>query len=473
MKNRLNFKKCFKCYSIFIFSVQTELKTTTKNEVTKESARSRKRKADVAIYLQDPDEEVAAMTKKKQYEIQTCWSSATGCTSPCRLIPTPDKEIDEPVMNTGSCMQYRFKNIFVTPVRSSPLPVLGVQTELKTTTKNEVTKESARSRKRKADVAIYLQDPDEEVAEMTKKKQYEIQTCWSSATGCTSPCRLIPTPDKEIDEPVMNTGSCMQYRFKNIFVTPVCEVYKLHRETFYLAQDFFDRFMATQTDVVKTRLQLIGIASLFVAAKLEEIYPPKLYQFAYVTDGACTEDEILDMELIVMKELKWSLSPLTTLSWLNIYMQVAYLKENTETSKLLIPHYPQATFVQIAELMDLCVLDVGCLEYAYGVLAASALFHFSSLELVQKVSGFEWRDIEECVRWMVPFAMSIREVGSSGLKKFKGISPEDTHNIQTHSVHLEWLFHGNRFHTISMSFCFVTSTCHMTVGNEQRYENVF
>ncbi|RXM97467.1 G1/S-specific cyclin-E1 [Acipenser ruthenus] len=316
----------------------------------------------------------------------------------------------------------------------------SVQTEIKTVTKNDVTKESARSRKRKADVAIYLQDPDEEVAEMTKKKQYEIQTCWSSATGCTSPCRLLPTPDKEVDEPViMNTGSCMQYRFKNIFVTPVCEVYKLHRETFYLAQDFFDRFMATQTDVVKTRLQLIGIASLFVAAKLEEIYPPKLYQFAYVTDGACTEDEILDMELIVMKELKWSLSPLTTLSWLNIYMQVAYLKENTETSKLLIPHYPQATFVQIAELMDLCVLDVGCLEYAYGVLAASALFHFSSLELVQKVSGFEWRDIEECVRWMVPFAMSIREVGSSGLKKFKGISPEDTHNIQTHSVLLEWL----------------------------------
>ncbi|MGH0150199.1 UNVERIFIED_CONTAM: hypothetical protein FKN15_021162, partial [Acipenser sinensis] len=268
----------------------------------------------------------------------------------------------------------------------------SVQTEIKTITKNDVTKESARSRKRKADVAIYLQDPDEEVAEMTKKKQYEIQTCWISATGCTSPCRLLPTPDKEVDEPViMNTGSCMQYRFKNIFVTPVCEVYKLHRETFYLAQDFFDRFMATQTDVVKTRLQLIGIASLFVAAKLEEIHPPKLYQFAYVTDGACTEDEILDMELIVMK------------------------------------------------LMDLCVLDVGCLEYAYGVLAASALFHFSSLELVQKVSGFEWRDIEECVRWMVPFAMSIREVGSSGLKKFKGISPEDTHNIQTHSVLLEWL----------------------------------
>lgn len=49
----------------------------------------------------------------------------------------------------------------------------------------------------------------------------------------------------------------------------VCEVYKLHRETFYLAQDFFDRYMATQQNIVKTLLQLIGISSLFIAAKLE------------------------------------------------------------------------------------------------------------------------------------------------------------------------------------------------------------
>jgi len=33
------------------------------------------------------------------------------------------------------------------------------------------------------------------------------------------------------------------------------------------------------------------------------------------------------------------------------------------------------------------MLDVRCLEFTYGVLAASALFHFSSLELVENVSG--------------------------------------------------------------------------------------
>ena len=39
----------------------------------------------------------------------------------------------------------------------------------------------------------------------------------------------------------------------------VCEVYRLHRETFYLAADFFDRYMSSTNDIPKTKLQLIGM----------------------------------------------------------------------------------------------------------------------------------------------------------------------------------------------------------------------
>ena len=40
---------------------------------------------------------------------------------------------------------------------------------------------------------------------------------------------------------------------------------------------------------------------LFIAAKSEEIYPPKLQEFEYITDGACSEDDIWTMELVVLK----------------------------------------------------------------------------------------------------------------------------------------------------------------------------
>ncbi|MEQ2297464.1 G1/S-specific cyclin-E1, partial [Ameca splendens] len=135
-------------------------------------------------------------------------------------------------------------------------------------------------------------------------------------------------------------------------------------------------------------------------------------------------------------ELNWCLSPQTPISWLNVYMQVAYLKD---TEELLISRYPQETFTQIAELLDLCMLDVRCLEFSNGILAASALFHFSSLELVENVSALTRVEVEECVRWMVPFAMVLREAGGSRMKTFAGILADDMHNIQSHTSYLTWL----------------------------------
>ena len=67
----------------------------------------------------------------------------------------------------------------------------------------------------------------------------------------------------------------------------VCEVYRLHRETFYLAVDFIDRFLSVAPAIPKNRLQLIGVTCLFIGAKIEEIYPPKLQEFAYVTGKFC------------------------------------------------------------------------------------------------------------------------------------------------------------------------------------------
>ncbi|XP_018613648.1 G1/S-specific cyclin-E1 isoform X2 [Scleropages formosus] len=364
---------------------QTEPNTGLIQQVSRGTTRSRKRKADVAVYLQDPDEEIAEMTKKRQCESQACWDLAT---SSYQRISTPEHEVEEQVARDAALLrfaQYNFTD-HCTPTRSSPLPVL----------------------------------------------------CWANRDHVWN--NLLQKDQSYIrDRRFMERHPNLQPKMRAIlldWMMEVCEVYKLHRETFYLAQDYFDRFMATQRNILKTTLQLIGISALFIAAKLEEIYPPKVHQFAYVTDGACTEDEILSMELIIMKELKWSLNPMTPVSWLNVYMQMAYLRA---TGEMLVPQFPQATFVQIAELLDVCVLDMGCLDFSYGMLAASALFHFSSLELVERVSGYQWADVEQCVKWMVPFAMSIRETGSAQLKLFKGISTDDMHNIQVHVQYLQLL----------------------------------
>lgn len=43
------------------------------------------------------------------------------------------------------------------------------------------------------------------------------------------------------------------------WLSEVCEVYTLHRETFYLSIDYIDRYLSTNANVVpKQQLQLIG-----------------------------------------------------------------------------------------------------------------------------------------------------------------------------------------------------------------------
>ncbi|KAG7268557.1 hypothetical protein CRUP_036314 [Coryphaenoides rupestris] len=272
-------------------------------------------------YLRDPDEEVAEMTQKKPRDSKQGWSPDTGCASPLRWNPTPDQDQDQeqepPVaLIGGSFPHYTFGNIFVTPVRASPLPALCKDVVWN----NMLQKDKSYSR----DVHVMDKHPH------LQPKMRAILLDW---------------------------------------LMEVSEVYKLHRESYHLAQDYFDRFMATQSNVFKSTLQLIGITCLFIAAKMEEMYPPKVHQFAYVTDEVLPlEDEILTW--------RWT-----------------YLKE---TEELLIPRYPQATFTQIAKLLDLCMLDVRCLEFTYGVLAASALFHFSSLELVENVSALKRVELDEC-----------------------------------------------------------------------------
>jgi G1/S-specific cyclin-E1 len=58
----------------------------------------------------------------------------------------------------------------------------------------------------------------------------------------------------------------------------VCEVYKLHRETYYLTVDYLDRYLTTKQNISKNQLQLIGITCLFIASKVSfwEILRKKL-----------------------------------------------------------------------------------------------------------------------------------------------------------------------------------------------------
>lgn len=65
----------------------------------------------------------------------------------------------------------------------------------------------------------------------------------------------------------------------------------------------------TQQDhpVPKKQLQLVGVTAMFLASKYEEMYPPEISDFAYVTDRAYTTAQIRDMEMTILRTLKFQL----------------------------------------------------------------------------------------------------------------------------------------------------------------------
>lgn len=51
----------------------------------------------------------------------------------------------------------------------------------------------------------------------------------------------------------------------------------------------------------RQNLQLVGVAALFIASKYEELYPPEVRDFVYITDDTYTKHEVIEMEKHILK----------------------------------------------------------------------------------------------------------------------------------------------------------------------------
>jgi len=61
----------------------------------------------------------------------------------------------------------------------------------------------------------------------------------------------------------------------------------------------------------------------FIASKYEEISPPSIDQFVYVTAGAYTKNQILHTELLILNNLKFRLTSTTVINFLPYYLAIS------------------------------------------------------------------------------------------------------------------------------------------------------
>nr|Q9DG99.1 RecName: Full=G2/mitotic-specific cyclin-B2 [Oryzias javanicus]BAB17222.1 cyclin-dependent kinase regulatory subunit cyclin B2 [Oryzias javanicus] len=134
--------------------------------------------------------------------------------------------------------------------------------------------------------------------------------------------------------------------------------FQLLQETLYLTVAILDRFLQVHP-VSRRKLQLVGVTAMLVACKYEEMYPPEVGDFAYITDDAFTKFQIVEMEQVILRSLGFQLGRPLPLHFLRRASKVA----DADVEKHTLAKY----------LLELTLLDYHMVHYRPSEAAAAAL----------------------------------------------------------------------------------------------------
>jgi len=83
--------------------------------------------------------------------------------------------------------------------------------------------------------------------------------------------------------------------------------YRLSQDTLFLTVNIIDRYLSVR-QVMRKKLQLLGVVAMMIASKYEEIDPPKVNEFAYITDHTYPRQEIVNMESNILMVLEYQIA---------------------------------------------------------------------------------------------------------------------------------------------------------------------
>lgn len=241
----------------------------------------------------------------------------------------------------------------------------------------------------------------------------------------------------------------------------VCREFEMQRETFHLTVNIVDRFLSCVSEVHKNRLQLVGVAALFVASKVEEVYPPKANEFALITDGAFTIVEIYKMERLVLRKMDWDVISVTPCWWATYMVHRVHAAHQTQRylNPLYAPHEQKPSaddanpnadaimpanksrndkFGAVMGLIDTALLGYQSMTFLPSTIAAAACYLTLGLDkfLLEQTTGLEMSEVEPCIKWMTEYLPVLRQDQSHQCTSdnlYRNLTCEkDIHTIQVH-----------------------------------------
>ncbi|KAK4804959.1 hypothetical protein SAY86_004776 [Trapa natans] len=181
------------------------------------------------------------------------------------------------------------------------------------------------------------------------------------------------------------------------WLVEVAEEYKLVPDTLYLTVSYIDRYLSGNV-MNRQRLQLLGVTSMMIASKYEEICAPQVEEFCYITDNTYLKDEVLQMESAVLNYLKFELTAPTAKCFLRRFVRAAQAANEVSPMQL------ESLSNYIAELS---LLEYSMLCYAPSIVAASSIFLAKYIlvpskkpwnSTLQHYTLYQPSDLRECVK---------------------------------------------------------------------------
>eukprot|EP01155_Anaeramoeba_flamelloides_P049565 Anaeramoba_flamelloidesc41615_g3_i1.p1 GENE.c41615_g3_i1~~c41615_g3_i1.p1 ORF type:complete len:259 (+),score=47.37 c41615_g3_i1:742-1518(+) len=198
--------------------------------------------------------------------------------------------------------------------------------------------------------------------------------------------------------------------------------FKLKTEVLYLTCKIMDKFLSKK-NVPVSKLQLAGITAMLIASKYEEIYPPEVDDFVYITSNSYTREEILKMESLMLNVLHFRVTFASPYFFIQRYIKAAgvgmkmaqYLKLKLLSNYLLELTLPRIKMIKYrpSQLASAAVyLALVTLKTDPKTKLTSKMKSFFWTDTLQYYTKYKLTDILECVRDLWKISV---QVGSADL----------------------------------------------------------
>lgn len=145
-------------------------------------------------------------------------------------------------------------------------------------------------------------------------------------------------------EPYMATQAELSEKMRMILVDWLVEVhlkFKCRPETLFLAVDIVDRYL-TVVRTSRSTLQLVGVTSILLAAKYEEIWPPEVKDCVYISANTYTREEILKTERGICVALQFKFTLPNMFHFLSRLLDVC---DADNTTRCLASYYAETSLL--------------------------------------------------------------------------------------------------------------------------------